>query len=433
MATSRPRAVVVGAGLGGLFSAAMLAADGFEVEVYEKLLFFGGKFTSFDCDGFQIPTGALHTLPGGRHGPIAKACAELGVPLKLHHAKPGFVVRRGDQRYAVSKNPFKPGTFLELMPWLDKFKIGLAIGGFAVAPLLPETSLERWLSIWGVPPDLQALLDRTAQFSLGVPMAQASARDVGCSLWQQRWRTEAVVRGGVKSVADGLAQAIRDRGGRLHKGRETEAILVGPDRAEGIQLAGGEVVEADRVVCCVGAPRSATLLGEHCPDALRALVRRARPAFGATYSVRSRRPLAPSPAIELPLDSAHISGYVQVSLAAPELAPRGWHYLLAYQVLNETEPIDAQLAAGRLELVSWFDGLSDEAIFHTSVYRRDWPAARLGQSVGQTGPRRCPIQFASLPGLYFVSHDSVGHGIAAEIIPGAARRMCELVRSRRDD
>lgn len=432
MATSRPRAVVLGAGLGGLFSAARLADDGFAVDVYEKLLFYGGKFTSFDRDGFQIPTGALHTLPGGRHGAIARGCAELGVPLDLHHARPGFVVRQGAARYAVSKNPFKPGTFLDLMPWADKLRLGLAIGGFAIAPALPDVSLQRWLGMWGVRPELQALLDRTAQFSLGVDMAHASARDVGCSLWQQRWRTEAVVRGGARSVADGLVEAVRRRGGKLHRGRGAAQIVVGERGAEAVRFEDGAVVEADLIVSCVGAARTAALLGEHCPPALRRLVDRARPAHGVTYGVRTRRPLVPHAGIELPLDAHHISGYMQVSLAAPELAPRGWHFLLAYQVLDADEEVEPQLAAGRAELQALFDGLADEAIFHCSVYRRDWPAARLGQSVGQVGPQRCQLRFASLPRLYLVSHDSVGHGIAAEIIPGAARRMGDLVRRSRD-
>lgn len=428
MGRVQPRAVVVGAGLGGLYSAAWLAGEGFAVDVYEKMLFFGGKFTSLAQDGFEVPTGALHTLPGGEHGPIARACAELGVPLALHHTRPGFVVRHQGRRYGVSKNPFRPGTFLDLMPWPDKLRLGLAIGGFAIAPLLPELSLQRWMRLWGVPDELMGLLDRTAQFSLGVTMADASARDVGYSLWAQRWRTEAVVRGGVKSVSEGLVQAIRDRGGRLHKGRGAEALRVTDGRVDGVLLETGEVAAADVVVSAVGAAQTAALLGPHAPGALRALVARAIPCHGATHSIRSRRPLAPTAAIELPFGADHIGGTVQVSLAAPELAPRGWHYLLAYQVLHPGETIAAQLAAGRAELLELFPTITARDIFHTNVYRRDWPAARLGQQVGQSGRRRCPIAYRELPGLYLVSHDSVGHGIAAEIIPGAARQMLELVR-----
>ncbi len=431
MATSRPRAVVVGAGLGGLFSAAYLAADGFDVDVYEKLLFFGGKFTSLDHDGFQIPTGALHTLPGGRHGAIARACAELGVPLELHQARPGFAVRRGEQRYAVSKNPFKAGTFLAQLSPLDRLRTALAILGLACAPALPDLSLGEWLRRARVPDEVRQLFDRATAFSIGVGADEASARDIGYGLWRQNWRTEAVIRGGARALADGLVAVIRAGGGRLHKGRAAERLLAEGGRVSGVRMARGEVEEADLVVSCVGAARTAELLGDACPGSLSALVARARPACGAVYSVRSRRALTPSAGIEVPLDAKHISGYLQVTQAAPELAPPGWHYLLAFQVLDQEAQLAPQLEAGGAELATLFAGRGAD-LFHTSVYRGDWPAARLGQAVRQAGERRCPLHDAALSNLYLVSHDATGYGFAAEIIPAAARRMRDGVRRDRE-
>ena len=67
------KAVVIGAGVGGLASAASLAQAGeHEVTVYERMSFAGGRFTQHDHDGFQIPTGAVHMIPHGRKGPFAR-------------------------------------------------------------------------------------------------------------------------------------------------------------------------------------------------------------------------------------------------------------------------------------------------------------------------------------------------------------------------
>jgi len=80
MATHRPDAVIVGAGLGGLLTGAFLAARGHRVTVLEALDVIGGRFTHLDYQGFAVPTGAFHALPGGQHGLIAACCARLGVP-----------------------------------------------------------------------------------------------------------------------------------------------------------------------------------------------------------------------------------------------------------------------------------------------------------------------------------------------------------------
>ena len=68
-----PKAVVIGAGLGGLTSAAKLSQSGkYDVSVFERMSFAGGRFTQHEHDGFQIPTGAVHTIPHGKKGPFAK-------------------------------------------------------------------------------------------------------------------------------------------------------------------------------------------------------------------------------------------------------------------------------------------------------------------------------------------------------------------------
>jgi len=58
--------IVAGAGIGGLLSAAMLSKRGLSVIVFERLSFIGGRFTSFNFKGYEIPSGAVHTIPNSR-------------------------------------------------------------------------------------------------------------------------------------------------------------------------------------------------------------------------------------------------------------------------------------------------------------------------------------------------------------------------------
>jgi len=76
-------AVVVGAGLGGLLAAALIAKKGGSVLVLERLRYVGGRFTTVDQDGSAITTGALHMAPHGGGGPLARAVRELGLPFDI--------------------------------------------------------------------------------------------------------------------------------------------------------------------------------------------------------------------------------------------------------------------------------------------------------------------------------------------------------------
>ena len=44
----------------------------YDVQVYERLSFAGGRFTQHDHDGYAVPTGAVHMVPHGMKGPFAK-------------------------------------------------------------------------------------------------------------------------------------------------------------------------------------------------------------------------------------------------------------------------------------------------------------------------------------------------------------------------
>ncbi len=51
------RAVVVGGGIAGLASAALLARDGYDVDLLEQQDTLGGRIGSWECDGFRFDTG----------------------------------------------------------------------------------------------------------------------------------------------------------------------------------------------------------------------------------------------------------------------------------------------------------------------------------------------------------------------------------------
>ena len=75
-------AIVIGAGLGGLLSAAQLAQRGKRVVVLERLPHSGGRFTAKTFQATQVSTGAVHMVPFGSSGVLAHMLRRLHIP---HH------------------------------------------------------------------------------------------------------------------------------------------------------------------------------------------------------------------------------------------------------------------------------------------------------------------------------------------------------------
>src|SRR5437660_4428623 len=80
--STRVDAVVIGAGLGGLLSAAQLLQRGKRVVVLERLPHSGGRFTAKTFQGVQVSTGAVHMVPFGSSGVRAGMLRRLRIP---HH------------------------------------------------------------------------------------------------------------------------------------------------------------------------------------------------------------------------------------------------------------------------------------------------------------------------------------------------------------
>src|ERR1700693_999485 len=75
-------AIVIGAGLGGLLSAAQLLQREMRVVVLERLPHCGGRFTAKTFQGVQVSTGAVHMAPFGSSGVLAGMLRRLRIP---HH------------------------------------------------------------------------------------------------------------------------------------------------------------------------------------------------------------------------------------------------------------------------------------------------------------------------------------------------------------
>lgn len=95
--SSTPHIVVIGAGVGGLTTAALLAKDGYKVIVLEANNYPGGSAGTFFHKGYRFDAGA--TVAGGfqPNGPHALSGEILDINWKVHQHDPAWLVHLPDR------------------------------------------------------------------------------------------------------------------------------------------------------------------------------------------------------------------------------------------------------------------------------------------------------------------------------------------------
>ena len=278
------RVAVVGAGLGGLASAARLAALGHAVTVLEQAPEVGGKLGWATFDGHSFDTGpSLVTLPQVYRDLFAATGARLEDAVDLVRLDPAVGYR------------FADGTRLSMPGRLDAVPAALddALGGdagrqwsalldraatmwrisevpFLRTPLAGAATLARlarrpgdvaaiapWQTLRGLgrshlrDPRLRMLLDRYATYSGSDPrrapavLATVPYAEQAFGSWY--------VRGGLHRLATAVLERAVAHGAVLRTGAPVRRILLAAGRAAGVELADGERVPADVVVSGVDA------------------------------------------------------------------------------------------------------------------------------------------------------------------------------------
>ena len=295
------KAVVIGSGMSGLTAAAYLGRDGCEVDVYEQAANIGGVTTTLRKDGFGWDLGPLMIEGFDRGEPAGNILAELGCAERvgLVRADRGIVfpdyrvVRPAEYlgpywRREKLKEIFPKeadgldryyrfyDTMLDLMTLARRseeagvlralpLKLRMALM-FRGVKRFEDWSAEQVMDHFFEDPRLKALFHGIladmvvcpSEFmGLGVPAVnQETAFDnrLPATVSAAGARTTfQFVSGGCGNLVDAVASVIRENGGRLHTSSPVRRILIEGGRSRGVELDGGERVNADLVVVSGGA------------------------------------------------------------------------------------------------------------------------------------------------------------------------------------
>ena len=316
---SRPHAIVIGSGFGGLAAAVRLGARGWRVTLLERLDRLGGRAGVLRADGFTFDRGpTIVTAPFLFQELWQMAGADMADDLDMRPLEPFYRIRF-DDGFEIAC-----GSDLEAMraqvaaiapddlPGYDRFMVlsrEICRVGFEQLGDRPFTRLSDMLRIV---PDLMRLGGWRSVHS----MVAAHVRDprlcvmlsfhplliggnpfrapaIYCLIpdLERRWGVHYPM-GGVGGLVEGLARLIRRTGGTVRKGAGVSRILVENGKASGVVLETGERIGADIVVSNADATRTyGDLLGSPGKRSVTAPVLKPRHSMGLFvwyFGVRGR-------------------------------------------------------------------------------------------------------------------------------------------------
>lgn len=319
--TTSPRVVVIGAGIGGLTTAGVLARAGLDVTVLEAHVYAGGCAGTFYHKGYRFDAGA--TLAGGFYpgGPMDQVARAVGVSdwsaapsdatMSVQLPSGVEITRWADaaRRHATYRDHFGADG-MAFWQWQERTADSLwdlALSGIPWLPQSPRESLRllrngmAWLGrnfvhlrpgmvadafgpvaqhLHGAPTALRLFVD--AQLLIAAQSTSSRVNALyGASALDLPRRGVVHFPGGMAAIADTLVDAIRQQGGRVRFRRAATQIVLDDGAPVAVETKQGERFPADLVIANLSPWDVAALLPATRPPALRELPDRPHDGWGA--------------------------------------------------------------------------------------------------------------------------------------------------------
>ena len=378
---------IIGAGMGGMCAAALLADAGYKTLVVERLPFLGGRCSTIRYKGYTLTTGAM-SLTAYDESPVNKIWNQLGAVYQVRPLPRDMVFQ-----YRIKGRDYP-------VPEKDALRTLISLASEEQAEVdRVMAAVERSIS-WQEPSVFISLRDWLLQYThnelvlrifqtICVGHLGANLHEVPATEFFRYFKHPVVtqIRGyapeGNVAIMDSLADAIRDRGGEFWTRCRARRILVKDQAARGliVEREGEEVdVRARAVVSNAGPRRTVELAGSENFDKgyLREVKERLKPGSHILLYVTmpSDQPL---PARLYLTDTRRLFAIRCMTALCPELAPPGKHLIFASGLPSSSLPpinfkLETELCLQDLrESIPGFDRYAEVLYVHCFRGGSDWP------------------------------------------------------------
>jgi len=389
-------AVVVGAGAGGLFSAARLAHYGYRTLVVESLDKVGGRASTDDIDGFKVNVGAIVIEVGGI---TEQTCAEVGAKFEIREPSPPVLYRIGGKDVDVTGGGW---GFLLSKLTRQGAKLVKGIGAARNDSGLPEDELstDEWVQKYTKNEGVRGIFRNMCASVFAVSSEELPAR-VFLTYFTRKsaFKRFGFHPEGTIGIWRALAESIESNGGKIWLSSAVEAITLADGKVSGVAVnRAGERVQISTpvVVSDVGPAATVGLVGESSlPQDYLDLVRLGdRPCSMISVNFASQERLVEVPGMLSFAKSRRLAYVANFTDVCPEMAPPGWHLYVGTAVPKPAIGEFDEMAETELllqDLRDEFPGFDEKAtIIKTSVTRDGWPPQRA--VAGYDMPNATPIE-----------------------------------------
>lgn len=419
-------AVIVGAGVGGLCTAALLAESGVGVTVMEKRGRVGGRTASETYRGHTLDNG-FHIMPFYKKSALYEVLNALGIVGNANLAAVTDIAFHSGGRFHRYPAGIAGILGLTLVPFASRLKLlrmllPMAFTSMDGAERLDDRpltdvigKLDRRTRAFFDAVCMLAFADVPGRVSLGEfvrTIIRANPFRGGTS------RFAYPASGGYDSICRVLAEYVRSRGGEIRLSSPVRGVEVGGGRARGVADANGDFVEADCVVVSAPAYQAANLVGrEELGEQAVAEMRRLNQATSVVEVHFALNARPDRRQIVFPVGDSAAKGVFLTSNICPAICPPGEHQMIA------GAPVDRETAGSRSAVRDITDRMRQdiEGIYPGFSGHIIWERPRAWQFVEATAKRPGLVWRSKMPhflphigGLFFVGDSTVSYGIGTD-------------------
>lgn len=384
MTTTQQRfdAVVIGAGAGGLFTAARLANLGYRTLVVERLDKVGGRASTDDIDGFKVNTGAIVIEVDGI---TQQTCEEVGAPFDIREPKPPILYRIAGKDVDVTGGGW--GLLLGKLT-RQGAKLVKGIGAARNDSGLPEDELTtaQWVSKYTKNEGVHGIFRNMCASVFAVGSEDLPAR-VFLTYFTRKsaFKRFGFHPDGTIGLWRGLAGVVESSGGEVWLSTPVTKIVSDRDTVSGVEVhRNGQRVSitAPIVVSDVGPAATVALLGkENVPSDYQDLVKKGdRPTAMISVNFASQERLVNVPGMLSFAKSRRLAYIASFTDTCPEMAPEGWNLYVGTSVPKPSVGAFDEAAETEFllqDLRDNIDGFDDRArILTIAITRDNWPPQR---------------------------------------------------------
>jgi len=387
-------AVVIGAGAGGLCSAALLAHRGYQTLLIEERDKVGGRASTTEIDGFKVNDGAIVIEVGGT---TQELCEEVGAKFEIREPSPPILYRIAGKDVDVTGGGW---GFLLSKLTRQGAKLVSGIGAARSDSGLPEDELSTadWVRKYTKNEGVHGIFRNMCASVFAVSSEELPAR-VFLTYFTRKsaFKRFGFHPAGTIGIWQDLAEAFAANGGELHLETRATAIRVADGAVTGVTVEHeGERIDVDAPVVVSNAGPWATgdLVGtENLPASyVSTLEGTYRPCSMISVNFASTEPLVEAPGMLSFARTRRLAYAANFTETCPEMAPEGWHLYVGTAVPSPAvgdfdEAAEAELLLA--DLREQIPGFDRARILSVVVTRDDWPPQRA--VAGDDLPHDTPI------------------------------------------